>query len=192
MTEEITAQGETVEEEGGDDGETTITIEEEFRELLAGSEEIQERLSKVSGQLSKKPQASGEDLAALYGFLQGDVVSLVQDLIKATGAALNETFDLLESGEESGSEDDGDDNDDLDDATIQIYATLQANVQAFSNLIQVAPEEQKVALQQLLAMNENTMALVRENVGEEVAQKAAEWMDAARQQAAAEKTVEAG
>lgn len=184
---ELVTTAEPVEEEAN-----TISIEEEFRDLYASGEEIKERLGKLLKQYEgsgSDRQVRGNDLAVLYGFVQGDVLSLLQDLINATGAAVNE---LLDTGEEEpGDEDEDDEDDGVDDFTIQVYATLQANAQVFSTLKEAdsIPEEQRKGFSELFLMNENTMGLIREQVGDEVVQRAAEWLEAAKQQATQEQEV---
>lgn len=180
--ESITTPGETVEEGGEEEEEETISIEDEFRELLSSSEEIQQRVKVIASQMSAKKEVTGEDLTTLYGFLEGDVLSLIRDLVQATGAGLNDAMEYL-SEEDADEEEEGDD---LDEATIQIYATLQANTAAFHNLAELdtISKEQKEGISQMLAMNANTMGMIRENVGEEVAQRAAAWIEAAQKQAA--------
>lgn len=183
--ESITTPGETVEEE-----EETISIEDEFRELLSSSEEIQQRVKVISAQMASKKEVTAEDLATLYGFLEGDVLSLIRDLVQATGAGLNDAMEYLSEGDTDDEEEEEDD--DLDEATIQIYATLQANTAAFHNLAELdtIPKEAKEGISQMLAMNASTTEMIRENVGEEVAQRAGAWIEAAQKQAAAEHQVE--
>jgi len=186
-TEVTTTPEETPVEGGGEEGET-ISIEEEFRELLGSSAEIRERVQKISAQVSSKQTVTGEDLAILYGFLEGDVLSLVYDLVQATGAGLNDAIQYLEEegeGDEGGSDEE---DDEPDDVTIQVYATLQANAAAFQNLatLDAIPKDQKEGLAQMLQMNRDTMSMIRENVGEEVAERAAAWIQAAQQQVVTE------
>jgi hypothetical protein len=172
---EIIADGQEVESE---EEEEQQSVDEEFRDLQKHTEDLALRLNKVATTLEAqgtKP-ATKKDIAQLYRFMSGDVVNCIRDLVAASGAAFIDVFDIIDSGD---GDEDGEGSDEEDntpsDTDIQVYTTLLANIEAFTNLSKTAglPETQKNAFEQMIQLNRGNLEHFHEGFGEEVMKEAA-------------------
>jgi hypothetical protein len=154
MTDDITTAEENLDDE--------ISIEEEFRALYGDAESIKERWAKIA---KTKDEEGQKEIATLLRLISGDVLQLLQDTISTTALAAAPEG---EAGEET-----------LDEEEVeQIYATLHTNTEAFKQLLLAigtsGDAESVQKIQKLIDMNEETLLMLRENYGEELAQDALE------------------
>lgn len=149
--------------------EEDLSIDDELRLLYDQSQDMVSRFNKHADRLLEKKgdAASKADVAELYRVLVRDVVSLMSDVIAATGASFTEVVDMYDSGN-----DDNEDDDTIDDETLQIYSTLQANVNACKNLLSSAamPESGKETFNSLLTMNLTALKSFDDQFGESIKQ----------------------
>lgn len=161
MVQSILDEGQ--QEEGSED--EGPTIEDDFKALDEQATEVIQRVKKISQRFVEKPETpvTHSDLAILYGLLSGDMFSLVQDVIRCSGAAFSDTLAEI-SGDDDGEQELGED-------VVQYYTTMKANAEAFYNLstLEGIPSEQKEGFKKLLEMNNQSVARMDEQYGEELA-----------------------
>lgn len=154
------------------------SVEEEFRDLQEHMQGLRTRLAKLATTLESRgnEQATKKDLAQLYRFLDGDVVSSMGDLVSACGAAFSDVFEIIENNSEEESEGEGEEDDNTpSDTDIQVYTTFLANIEAFTNLSKTEglPAQQKTAFEQMIQLNQVNLAHFNEAYGEENMKQAA-------------------
>lgn len=177
---EIIASGTDLEED------STPTIEEEFRDLNESAVSAIDRMTIVTSRLEsqKDKPATCQDLATLYQFVAGDIGALLRDFIQASGAAFNDAFEAIDSDGDGNDEDDDDDDGSLGDS-VQVYATLLANVEAFTNLkaLPGIPEGQVSGFEQMILLNQSALSLFDGQFGKEISEQAQEYLKKAKEEA---------
>lgn len=184
MAEQQVVEQEQPETESTEDTEPQMmSIEDEFTGYATAADDLQKRLDKLSSRLLEKGDASAKasDLAAVVGILRGDVVELFKDQTNSCGALFVDAFNALSEegeGDDDGEEGDEGESGELDQDAIQLYATLYANAKAFEGMVSQVPDEQKgiSGFQSMIAMNQDGMKLIEEQVGPEVKAAAEKWL----------------
>lgn len=164
--------------------ETEPTTDDVLRALHKQTESISERYATHVNRLleKKEEQATKEDIAELYQSVKSDQLSLLADFIAETAAGFSDIAVLLaESDDEE--EDDSEDSEAMDENTIEVYSTLQANLNAFEGLMQttgVLPQA-KEAFGSLVELNRKAMKVFEDEFGEEIKQAFAETLKQAQE-----------
>lgn len=185
MTEKTVPNGEEIArsaleeaEDTDEDTEELASVEDEFRTHLANAEDVADKLKAIERRwLKEGREVQPQDIATVFGILHGDVMSSIKELINSCGGAFQELFDNL-----SDSGDDEDDDEELSEETINVYAALLANEEAFRNLASAAGLDsvQKNGFEQMVKINQDALKVFDEQYGAEISQKAREQVERAR------------
>lgn len=169
MTEEHTEEYEPIDEE----------VLSNFKELFEDVDGLRAKYTK----LSKK----GGEVAGVYRDIAGDILSLIQDVVRCTGSGFQGTFELLaeeQEGEVAFPE----------EAALEIGACLLNNMGAFRQLSEAPgiPDQAKEQMTQLHDMNKASLdrlveATGNENLVEEVQAQIQHLQQVAQQEAESEK-----
>lgn len=157
MVEEVKT---TAEAASASDNEELPSVEEEFRTLYEGVEDIMKRVNAYA----KKLQNSGSepvtkaDLAQLYLTLSGDVLSLMKDHVAADGAAFNDLFEIVDTGDDDDSEEDEESSDDA----FKVFATLKQNIAVFTQMMSApgVTAEAKQGLENQVQLNTEALNVI--------------------------------
>lgn len=167
------------EDESLDLDDDDLSIEEEFRGLYSDIGRIKERWLRMAKQKEEEKDSTSAQLLRL---IAGDIIPIITDVIAASGGGFSEMLELVSDAASA----EGATGLSEEDAT-QVYATLMSNTIAFQKLREEAKEsEAKQALSHLIALNEDTMAVLRDEYGEELAEAAKDQLQQAAQVAATE------
>lgn len=139
--------------------EEVLTVEEEFQLLNTDVEKLTAKWAK----LAQSKRESLPEVAAVYSNIAGDLLPLLQDLVKGTGSAFSDTFVAL---------DELDPNQDQvglsEEEAKQIVIAQLMNIHAFEQMLQGAPAESQNQIKQYLGVNQEAMKLMGDVYGEEL------------------------
>jgi len=141
------------EDEGEEEEEGFLSAEEEFKELLDASQQIEQRFKETAVRLQKTDPGVAEVLRQVAG----DVVTLLGEVIAATGAHLDSLDDRIVEIEEGS----GPEGLSIDDAKL-LYRTLLANNKLWEQVREQALSEQRETITGVMEMNTDAMSRLDE------------------------------
>jgi len=141
------------EDEGEEEEEGFLSAAEEFKELLDASQQIEQRFKETAVRLQKTDPGVAEVLRQVAG----DVVTLLGEVIAATGAHLDSLDDRIVEIEEGS----GPEGLSIDDAKL-LYRTLLANNKLWEQVREQALSEQRETITGVMEMNTDAMSRLDE------------------------------
>lgn len=178
-------------------GEEIPTVEEEFRDLSQGAQEVINKLSVIALRLEEQKSApvTRKELVDVLRILSGDLATVLKDTINACGGALDELFTTLasEGEDEAEAEDDeaedGDDEEDsgaIDEETVEVYITTKATTEALNQWAKDPKSAKVEQFTELAKLNQGVVDMLEENFGDALREQAALKIQAVQQAAKSE------
>lgn len=179
------------------------TVEEEFRDLSQGAQEVINKLSVIALRLEEQKGApvTRKELVDVLRILSGDLATILKDTINSCGGALDELFTALASegdGAEDDEADEGDDEDEeeedsgaIDEETVEVYITTKATTEALNQWAKDPKSAKVEQFTELAKLNQGVVDMLEENFGDALREQAALKIQAVQQAAKAEQQEDA-